>query len=220
MYIDINGKKMFYKVNGNKKPLILIHGNSRNHNIFKKIIPMLENNFKIYQIDLFNCGKSEKREKYNYDILSDDIYYFIKQLNIKKPIIYGFSDGGIIGILVAIKYPDLISKLVVSGVNSNPKGIKLIYRLLFKLKYIIKKDKLIQMMLKEPKITKEMLNDIKIKTFITTGEFDIIKKRDTLFIYENIKNSEIKIFKKSNHSNYVVNSAEIGNYLIDVLKRS
>ena len=52
--------------------------------------------------------------------MCDDIIEFIKKLIIDKPILYGFSDGGIIGLLVAIKEPTLLSKLIVSGANITP----------------------------------------------------------------------------------------------------
>ena len=52
--------------------------------------------------------------------MCDDLIQFIKALDIEKPILYGFSDGGIIGILVAIKEPNLLSKLIVSGANITP----------------------------------------------------------------------------------------------------
>lgn len=52
--------------------------------------------------------------------MCDDVIQFIKELNIEKPILYGFSDGGIIGILVSIKEHSLLSKLIVSGANITP----------------------------------------------------------------------------------------------------
>lgn len=52
--------------------------------------------------------------------MAEDVIEFIKKLNIKAPILYGFSDGGIIGLLIAIKEPQLLSNLIISGANITP----------------------------------------------------------------------------------------------------
>ena len=52
--------------------------------------------------------------------MCDDIIEFIKKINIEKPILYGFSDGGIIVLLIAIKEPNLLSKIIISGANITP----------------------------------------------------------------------------------------------------
>ena len=76
-----------------------------------------------------------------------DIIEFIKKLQLRKPILYGFSDGGIVGILIAIKVPNFLSKLIVSGANLNPKGIKKKEYLLTKIVYLVTRNKLFKMML-------------------------------------------------------------------------
>ncbi len=74
-----------------------------------------------------------------------------QKLDIHKPILYGFSDGGVIGLMIAIKEPDLLSKLISIGADLYPTGMKLT---LFPamIKEAIHRDKVYRMMFKEPHI--------------------------------------------------------------------
>ena len=103
MKILVNNVNLYYEEYGNGKPLILLHGNQESRDIFDKLIDKLKDNYKVYAIDSRCHGKSEDPVDISYDLMCDDIIDFIKKLHIDKPILYGFSDGGIIGLLVAIK---------------------------------------------------------------------------------------------------------------------
>lgn len=120
MKIFVNNVNLYYEEYGKGKPIILLHGNQETHEIFDILIDRLKDNYKVYAIDSRCHGKSENPIDISYDLMCDDIIDFIKMLHIDRPILYGFSDGGIIGILVSIKEPDLLSKLIISGANITP----------------------------------------------------------------------------------------------------
>lgn len=209
MKILVNNINLYYETYGEGQPIILLHGNGETHEIFDKLIESLKDNYKVYAIDSRCHGKSEDLIEISYKLMRDDIIEFIKKLNIEKPILYGFSDGGIIGILIAIKEPDILSKLIVSGANITPNGLKTKDYLLTKLSYFFTKNKLLKIMLKEPNIKKEELNKIKIPTIILAGEKDCIKLKHTKFIADNIKNSTLEIIKKETHGSYIAHSEKI-----------
>lgn len=209
MKILVNNINLYYETYGEGQPIILLHGNGETHEIFDKLIESLKDNYKVYAIDSRCHGKSEDLIEISYNLMRDDIIEFIKKLNIEKPILYGFSDGGIIGILIAIKEPDILSKLIVSGANITPNGLKTKDYLLTKLSYFFTKNKLLKIMLKEPNIKKEELNKIKIPTIILAGEKDCIKLKHTKFIADNIKNSTLEIIKKETHGSYIAHSEKI-----------
>ena len=123
--------------------------------------------------------------------MCDDVIEFIKALNIEKPILYGFSDGGIIGILVAIKDPNLLSKLIVSGANITPNAFTTFDFVLTKIFYFFTRSKYIKMMLNEPNIPLEDLQKITIPVHVLAGEKDVIKYEHTKRIASNIKMSNI-----------------------------
>ena len=213
MYINVNDVNLYYKIYGNGMPIILVHGNSETHEIFDVLINKLKDNYKVYAIDSRCHGKSEKTEKISYDLMAKDIIEFIKKLKINKPIFYGFSDGGIIGLLIAIKEPKLLSKLIVSGANLNPNGMSKFMLIISKIGYFITRNKLLKMMIQEPNITINDLERIEIPTYVLAGEKDVIKEEHTKTIAENIKNSTLEIIPKENHSSYIVHSEKIYNII-------
>ena len=209
MEIKVNNVKLYYESYGNGKPIILLHGNQETHEIFDKLINKLKENYKVYAIDSRCHGKSENTKELSYNLMCDDVIQFIKKLNIDKPILYGFSDGGIIGILVAIKEPNILSNLIVSGANITPDVFTKFDLVLTKLLYFFTRSKYIKMMLDEPNIQLEDLQKITIPVHVLAGEKDVIKLEHTKLIADNIKNSTIEIIPKENHGSYIIHSEKL-----------
>ncbi len=209
MTIKINQINLNYEVHGEGKPLIFLHGNGESLNIFRGVIPLLENKFKMYLIDSRCHGKSDDTKDITYELMRDDIIAFIKALNISKPLIYGFSDGGIIALEIAIKEPKLLSKIIISGPNLNPRGFKLLMRLYVNLGYLFTQNKLFKLMKEEPNISLKELQKIVIPTVILAGSKDIIKKKHLEAIKSNIANAKLKIINGETHTSYVHNSTKL-----------
>lgn len=214
MIINVNNVNLYYEVYGEGIPIILVHGNSETHEIFDKLIDKLKVSYKVYAIDSRCHGESENTEQISYDLMAEDTIEFIKKLKINMPIFYGFSDGGIIGLLIAIKEPKLLSKLIISGANLNPNGMSKTMLIISKIVYFITRNKLFKMMVKEPNIATCDLNKIEIPTYVLAGEKDVIKREHTKMIADNIKSSILRIIAKENHSSYVVHSEK----LYDIIK--
>ena len=119
---------LYYEKTGQGRPVILLHGNGETHEIFDKLVPELSKDYTVYAIDSRGHGKSTKVKTLDYDIMAEDIAEFIRILKLEKPMLYGFSDGGILGLILAYRYPDLLSKLIISGANLHPDGLKIKYR--------------------------------------------------------------------------------------------
>ena len=209
MRIKVNDIELYYEKYGTGKPIILIHGNQESHEIFDKLIEKLKSNYEVFAIDSRCHGKSENPKEISYNLMSDDIIQFIKELNIEKPILYGFSDGGIIGLLIAIKEPDLLSNLIISGANIMPDVFTTFDLLLTKLCYFFTRSKYIKMMLDEPNIPIEDLKKITIPVHVLAGEKDVIKLEHTKLIANNIKNSTLEIIKNENHGSYIIHSDKL-----------
>ena len=181
MNLNVNNININYETYGQGNPIILLHGNQESHEIFDKLIDKLKEDYKVYAIDSRCHGKSEDSKEISYNLMCDDVIQFIKKLSIVKPILYGFSDGGIIGILIAIKEPDLLSKLIVSGANIAPDVFTTWDSIITKLSYFFTRSKYIKMMLNEPNIPLEKLKKITIPVHILAGEKDVILRVEKLF---------------------------------------
>lgn len=217
MYIDVNGVTLHYEKAGSGPVIVMSHCNSMSSRIFKKASKILKEKFTVYTVDSRDHGKSSRVKELHYEDMAEDMYQFITRLNLDKPIFYGFSDGGIVGILLASEHPDLLSKLVVSGASLNPDSTKELPMKFFKLwSHIDRSDKM-QIMMREPNITDEILSSITVPTYVTCGTKDLIKQSHTDHIVEMIPNATLKIFEGKSHSNYINNSPIIANYLLEIL---
>lgn len=215
MIVNVNNVNIYYETYGEGLPIILLHGNGENHKIFDKLINKLKDNFTVYAIDSRCHGESENTDEISYNLMRDDIICFIKKLKLEKPILYGFSDGGIIGILVAVKEPEILSKLIISGANLYPSGLKKSMLFFSGINYFFTKDKLKRMMLEEPNITPDELKKIKTKTVVLAGENDLVLENHTGLIAESIPDSVLEIIKNESHGSYIVHS----NKIYDIIKK-
>lgn len=218
MLIKVNNININYEVYGQGSPIILLHGNQETHEIFDKLIEKLQVNYTVYALDSRCHGKSDNPDKISYNLMAEDTIAFIKKLKISKPILYGFSDGGIVGLLIAIKEPDILSNLIISGANITPDATTKLVTILTRLFYFFTKNKLIKMMLDEPNIPLEDLQRITIPVHVLAGEKDVIRLNHTKLIANNIKNSTLEIVKSENHGSYIIHSDKIYGIIKKYLK--
>lgn len=209
MMCEVNNTSLYFEKSGKGKPLILLHGNGETHEIFDKAIPLLAEYYTVYAIDSRGHGQSLPIEEYHYFDFAEDIKCFIQKQNLDRPILYGFSDGGIIGLLIACKYPKLLSQLIISGVNTTPKGIRASWLLLFKVIGAITKEPKMVMMLNEPNITTSMLRKVKVPTAVLAGSRDMVKKSQTQHIARHIHHSTLHILPGEGHGSYILHSNKI-----------
>ena len=175
MKISVNDVSLYYEVIGSGQPLIMLHGNGEDHTIFDKAAAILSEHFTCYLLDSRGHGQSSPVENLSYQAMADDVIAFIDALGIQKPILYGFSDGGILGLMVAMKRPDLLSRLIISGANLNPKGVKSSLYVMLKVITFFKKDPKLLLMLREPQIKPEDLKAITVPTLVLGGSKDLIR---------------------------------------------
>lgn len=217
MFIEVNNVNLYYEKTGSGEPLVMVHCNSMNHKIFNRAVKLLKQRFTVYCLDSRDHGKSSKVKTLHYEDMAEDVYQFITKLNLEKPVFYGFSDGGIIGIILASQHPGLLSKMIISGASLNPDSTKPLPMAFFKLwSHVDRSDKM-QIMMREPDITDEMLKAITIPVYVTAGSGDVIKSEHTIHIYETIPDSHLKIFDGASHSNYIMNSDKIAKYILSVV---
>ena len=217
MFITVNGVRLHYEVYGKGQPLIMLHCNSLSSKIFNKAIGLLKEHFTVYAIDSRSHGKSQRVKTLHYEDMAEDVYRFITELNIEKPVLYGFSDGAIIGIILAYEHPGLLDKLILSGASLSPESTKDGAMKFFKLwSHIDRSDKM-QIMMREPHITDEMLGSIDIPCFVTAGSKDLIKEEHTRHLAAALPDARLRIFAGESHSSYIRNSTKIAEYILEVL---
>src|SRR6478736_9494655 len=114
-YANVNGIKMYYEIHGEGKPLVLIHGGgSTIQTTFGRILPLFAEHYKVIAVELQAHGHTSDRnapETFEQD--ADDVATLLKQINIPKTSVLGFSNGGTTAMQIAIRHPEVVNKLVI-----------------------------------------------------------------------------------------------------------
>ena len=214
MRINVNGIDMYYEKYGAGRPLVLVHGNSVDHNEFKNSIWLLRRHFTVYAVDSRSHGLSTKVDELHYTDMADDMAAFLEQLDLRDVVYFGHSDGAIIGLLTAMK-TDRIGLLLAGSANMTPQGAPLWLRQALKAVCAVTKDPKMLMMLREPDITVEQLNTIKTPTVVIAGSKDIIDEKETRTIADSIPGAKLRILEGDGHSSYVVPGTRLADLILE-----
>ena len=226
--LHLKDADVYYEIYGKGEPLFLLHGNGGSIDAFSKEIPELSEHFTVVAMDTRAQGKSTdtSTEHLTYIKFADDVKALADELGFNKINILGWSDGGNTGLEFAVKYPNNIKKVITSGANVFPNGVG--EKMVEDMKNDTAKMKaeskplnairLQELMIYEPKITKNQLNNIKAKVFVLAGENDLILRSHTEYIAKEIPNSKLKIYKGASHGVPIERAEELNKDVIEFLK--
>jgi pimeloyl-ACP methyl ester carboxylesterase len=225
-YYDIRGFKMYAEVYGQGQPLLFIHGNGGSINAFTKQIPFFSKKYKVIVADSRAQGKSaDGKDSLSYEMMADDYAALLDAMKIDSAYVVGWSDGGINGLLMAIRHPEKVKKLAVTGANLRPDTTAvpgqiwdMVTPAYNQLKNKSDKNemektgfKLLRLLIEQPHIPHTDLQKINCPTLVIGGDHDVIKEEHTMEIYKNVPNSYLWILPNSGHSTPVVYSEEFNN---------
>jgi pimeloyl-ACP methyl ester carboxylesterase len=116
-YANVNGLKMYYEVHGNGFPLVLIHGGgSTIGTTFGRILPALAKTHKVIAVELQAHGHTADIDRpLSFEQDADDVAELLRQLQIDKADIFGFSNGASTTLEMAIRHPEMVNKIIVAS---------------------------------------------------------------------------------------------------------
>ena len=116
-YADVNGIKLYYEIHGAGRPLILLHGGLGAIEMFGPNLPALAERHRVVAVDLQGHGRTADVDRpISVETMAEDIAALIKKLGLEKPDVMGYSLGGGVAFFTALRYPELVRKLVVVSV--------------------------------------------------------------------------------------------------------
>jgi pimeloyl-ACP methyl ester carboxylesterase len=222
-YINIDGIQIYYEIYGQGIPLLLLHGGLGSIANFEKCIPELAKHYLIIAPDSPGHGRSSQTDSLSYPFLSDYISKFIDYLKLDSLYIMGWSDGGIIGLILAAERSDKVKKLIAVGANTRLKdfgdeGIEWMNNSMIdwaknnkdwlnnylsltpqpeKIDTYLKNTQ--KMYLTDIYIPQNKIESIKIPTMILQGDKDGIKLEHTVELYRTINHSQLCILPNTSH---------------------
>jgi len=115
-YTHTNGISIYYESYGRGVPLLLLHGGTGNRSMWNPYIPTFAQHFHVVAPDSRGHGRTKNvADTLSYRLLADDMAALIQALQLEKPAVCGYSDGGQIALELAIHYPHLASAYVIAG---------------------------------------------------------------------------------------------------------
>src|SRR5437870_3075299 len=113
-YAEVNGIQLYYETHGTGRPLILLHGGLGSIEMFGSNLPALAKSRQVIAVDLQGHGRTADIDRpLSTELMAGDIAALIKHLKLERPDLMGYSLGGGVALLVAIRHPELVGKLVV-----------------------------------------------------------------------------------------------------------
>lgn len=125
-YAQVGDLKMYYEVHGEGgRPLVLLHGGMTTIELsFASILPELAKDRQVIAVEQQGHGRTADIDRpLSYAQMADDTAALLKSINVKDADVFGYSDGGIVGLRLAAQYPDLVHKLAIAGSYTKNEGV-------------------------------------------------------------------------------------------------
>lgn len=220
-YVPIHQLNIWYATYGKGEPVILLHGGLANSDYWGRLIPALQQHYRVIVMDNRGHGRSTLGdEPISYHLMAEDVLGLMDYLKIKKAAIVGWSDGANIGLDLAIHHPEKLTKLFALAGNTNPEAtldvskspafdefvarIKKEYLNLSLTpsvkSYNTLRQRVEKMWASEPNLTKQMLERITTPTWIVIGDHDeAVKRSDAEYMAKTIPNAGLLIEPNAGH---------------------
>jgi pimeloyl-ACP methyl ester carboxylesterase len=228
--VELGDITMYFEARGSGEPLILIHGGFGCTNVWVNQIPEFSEHYYVIAPDSRGHGRTTDSDApISYHRMAEDVIRLMDYLGIKSAYIVGWSDGGVIGIDLAIHHPERVKALVayaaaispdgnqpgfvefvrtvtVSELKSwlasayQPLGVDYLQLMPDPDRLPIILEKIRTMWLTEPTFTPEELAGIQVPTLIMDGQLDDVVRPDhAQVIAKAIPNARVSILSNTGH---------------------
>jgi len=215
-FVQVNGIRLYYETYGSGPPLLLIHGNGGSIEAMRHQIEYFSKEYHVVVADSRGHGKSGLgAEPLTYVQMAEDLNLLLERLNLQSVYVLGWSDGGILGLLLAMKHPEKARKLAIMGANLRADGSYqwLSYEEIQRLQARID-SKISQgdqskpwrrikqhtlLVVEQPNIPAFQLEAVRAPTLVMAGDKDVIRDDHTLEIFHALPNAHLCIFPGATH---------------------
>jgi pimeloyl-ACP methyl ester carboxylesterase len=207
----IHGHRMYYAVRGSGPTLVLLHGggDSGEHSFVRQLDVFSEHHH-IVAPDQVGQGRTpDVSGPLSYTGMMEDTAALLKKLKLSHVDVVGFSDGGILALMLAVRHPELVRRLVISGVNIAPEGLNpqdlegLRASQIPKPKTI--DEKLAHLWLTSPtesELSLALLAKISQPVLVVSGDRDAITLEHTLKIFHALPTAELCVLPGTDHATF------------------
>lgn len=203
MYISVNGIRLAYEVSGEGEPLLLLHGNGEDRHSFDVLAPLLASCYTVYAVDSRGHGESAATNDYSYRTMMQDVAGLIRSLDLGAVRILGFSDGAIVALMIAIEHPELVSRLILCGVNLSPADFKASVLKKLHARYRETHDPLLRLMLTQPFIDYDDVRRVMQPALVVAGEREFFTPESFDDLVNTLPHAQFLLMQGHNHGSYI-----------------
>jgi pimeloyl-ACP methyl ester carboxylesterase len=225
MYADLKHVKMFYEVHGAGDSLVLIHGAFGGAYAWTQQIPDFASQYRVLVPEQRGRGRTPDVEgPLSYQTMAEDTIEFLEQAAGGRSNIVGASDGGIIGLHVALQRPDLVNRLVTMGANFHKDGLVSDWLegisadgeelAMPRERYAaVSPDgaehwpvifaKIKDMASSEPTLTTDELATIPVPVLVMVGDDDMVAHSHTIDLYEALPVAQLAVIPGASHAAFM-----------------
>lgn len=216
--VNLDGVNIEYGIYGDldAEPLLLLPPNGGDmHSFDNSILPEMSKHFKVICVSPRATGKSDWVEGgMTFEAMAEDVNNLLDYLGVDKTRIFGFSDGGNLGVVFTLAHQDRVESLVIMGSNINTLGtntfdqIQITYQYIILCieawlyddpEYAIRRD-IKGMMVGQPSLTFEDISAIKVPVLNIYGEHDMIQRWHSRKITKSIEGARELMVVGGGHS--------------------
>ena len=233
-YIDLGGVRTWYDECGTGEPLVLLHpgGGGVDSRAFAPNLDALAARFHTFTPERRGHGRTPDVDgPITFESMADDTIRFLEQVVGGPARLVGCSDGAVVGLLVALRRPDLVTRLVfVAGVfhhdgwlpeaidpnNEPPEFLVASYAEMSPDgadHFPVVVDKLARMHLIEPTLSSDDLGRIPCRTLVMFGDDDEMTLEHAIELYRGLPNAELAVIPGTSHG-LLVEKPELCNAMI------
>lgn len=217
-FAHVNGIDLEYAIYGaeNEQVMLLFPPNGNDmHSFDGTVLPYFAQEYKVITVSPRGSGNSGRGDgELTFEVMAQDVNEMLEQMEIEKVYIFGFSDGGNLGLVFTLMYPEKVEKLAIMGANINPLGTKpssqigIIFEYIFlNIKYFFTKDAddalerdIIGMMVNQPTLKFKDLEKIDIPVLNIYGQSDMMLRTHSKKITKHIPDCQELMVKGGGHS--------------------
>jgi pimeloyl-ACP methyl ester carboxylesterase len=125
-YVAHDGARIYYRTFGRGAPVILLHGGFANGRYWGNQVPALTRaGYEAIVVDSRGHGQSSRDDRpYTYELMASDVVAVMDRLGVERAAVVGWSDGAIIGLVMAIHDPERLTRVFAFAANMDPSGVK------------------------------------------------------------------------------------------------
>jgi pimeloyl-ACP methyl ester carboxylesterase len=122
---DVDGLKVFYREAGPAAApkLLLLHGFPTSSHMFRDLIPLLAERYRIVAPDLPGFGRSGDPKANTFDSIADTIERFTEVIGFDRFAVYIFDYGAPTGLRLALRHPERVTAIISQNGNAYVEGL-------------------------------------------------------------------------------------------------